>query len=110
MIFRSGILAAVFGGILTIPICGWAVTIAYFGLSWIWTVAPLVVALFAATWLRAPDWLLERGGWRAWRRPALAVALPAVAILVAIPFVRIYEIPLVSPGFDPDKRKTFTGR
>jgi hypothetical protein len=60
---------------------------------------------------------LERTTWRAWLRPALVVAIPALAILAAIPPVRVCEIPLVSPGFDmhelarpvsSEEKETFT--
>ena len=57
----------------------------WLGLSWLWSVAPLPLAFLFATWLHAPDWLVERKTWRARLRPALVVAVPALAILVAIP-------------------------
>ncbi len=97
---RSGILAATFGTILTFLLCGWATLTYWLGLSWLWTVGPLLLAFMAATWLHAPNWLVERKNWRGRLRLALVVAVPALAILVAIPLVRVYEIPLVEPGFD----------
>ena len=97
---RSGILAATFGTILTAVLCGWAALMYWLCLSWLWTVAPLLLAFLAATWLHAPNWLVERKNWRGRLRLALVVAVPALAILVAIPLVRVYEIPLVGPGFD----------
>ncbi|MGO9112177.1 MAG: ABC transporter permease [Thermoguttaceae bacterium] len=115
MAFRSGIMAAAVGTILTYLLCLWAGTMYMFGLSWLWTVAPLPLAFIVITWLHAPDWLVERTTWRARLRPALVVAVPALAILAAIPLVRIYEIPLVKPGFDvqeltrpvsPEQRET----
>ena len=53
MTLRSGILAAAFGGILTALVCGWAALVYTFGMSWSWTVAPLLLAFMAATWLHA---------------------------------------------------------
>ena len=103
MAFRSGILAATFGTILTAVLCGWAALMQWFDLSWLWTVAPLPVSFLVATWLHAPNWLLERKTWRAWLCPVLVVAVPAIAIFAAIPLVRVYEIPLVSPGFDVEE-------
>lgn len=101
MLIRSGILAVFAGTVATAAICAWAWLMFFFGLSWWWTVAPLPVACLAATWLHAPNWLVERKTWRARLRPILAIAVPALAILAAIPFVRVYEIPWVEPGFDP---------
>jgi hypothetical protein len=100
MTFRSGILAATFGGILTILVCGWGAVVSVFGMSWWWTVVPLLAAFMAATWLHAPNWFLERRGWRLWLRPVLVIAVPGIIILAAIPIVRIYEIPWVEPGFN----------
>jgi hypothetical protein len=100
MIFRSSILAATFGAILTVLVCGWAAVVSVFGMSWWWTVAPLIVAFLTATWLHALDWFLERKGWRVWLRPVLVIVVPAFIILAAIPIVRIYEIPWVEPGFN----------
>ncbi|MGA2257351.1 MAG: hypothetical protein ABSG53_22060, partial [Thermoguttaceae bacterium] len=99
MVFRSGILAATFGTILTLLLCGWAALMYGLGLSWLWSVAPIPLAFMVATWLHAPDWILERKTGRARLRSALVVAIPAVTIVVAIPLVRVYEIPLVGPGF-----------
>ena len=97
MVFRSGIVAVAFGTVLTFLLCGWAALMYMLGLSWLWSVAPLPLAFLVTTWLHAPDWLLERKTWRARLCPALVVAVPALAILVAIPLVRVYEIPLVEP-------------
>ena len=101
MTIRSGIVAVAFGTVLTFLLCGWAELMYMLGLSWLWSVAPLLLAFVVTTWLHAPDWLLERKTWRARLCPALVVAVPVLAILVAIPLVRVYEIPLVGPGFDP---------
>ena len=98
---RSGILAAAFGTILTAVLCGWAAIMYLLGLSWLWSVAPLLLAFLVVTWLARPE--LARGAkelagaasaWPWWLR------FPLLAILVAIPLVRVYEIPLVGPGFD----------
>ena len=102
MMFRSGILAAIFGIVMTWCLCGWAAMMYGLNLSWLWTVAPLPAAFLLATWLHAPDWILERKAWRARLGPALVVAVPMLAILVAIPPVRVYEIPVVEPGFSVD--------
>ncbi len=97
---RSGLLAAAFGEILTGIVCAWAAIMYWLCLSWWWSVAPLLLAFMFGTWLHAPAWLAERKAWRALLRPALVIAVPALAILAAVPLVRVYEIPLVGPGFD----------
>ena len=101
MVFRSGIIAVVCAMILTALVCGWAALMYVLGMSWSWSVAPMPLAFLTATWLHAPDWLVERRTWRARLRLSLVVALPALAILAAVPLVRVYEIPAVELGFDP---------
>ncbi len=102
MFIRSGIIAAVFSVILTGLIFYWAAATTYvLDLSWWWSVAPLPLAFLLATWLRAPDWLEERNTLRAWIGPALAIAIPTIAILAAVPPVRIYGVPKVDPGVSP---------
>lgn len=72
-------------------------------MSWIWSVAPIPLILLLGTWLGAPDWLLERDILRAWLRPALALILPAAALLTAVLLYRIYQIPAVDPVFSPEE-------
>jgi ABC-type transport system involved in multi-copper enzyme maturation permease subunit len=103
MAIRSGIVAATVGTVLTFLLCWWARVMYIFGLSWLWSVAPLPLAFLLATWLHAPNWLLERKTWRAWLRPVLVIVVPALAILAAIPPVRVHQIPAVGPGFEADE-------
>lgn len=103
MLARSGILAAAFGTVLSFALCAWAGMANVFGLSWFWSVAPLPIAFLVATWVHAPDWVLERTDWRARLKPTLVVLVPLLAILAAIPPVRIYEYPLVDPGFSVEE-------
>ena len=103
MTIRSGILAATFGDspdVRTLRLGGnhvWAL------FRWLWSLAPLLLAFLIVTWLHAPNWLLERRTWRTRLRPALVIGVPVMAILVAIPLVRLYEIPLVGPGFNVEE-------
>jgi hypothetical protein len=98
MFIRSGIVAAVASVVLTASMCAWAGFMFMLTMSWWWSVAPLPVVFWAATWLWAPHWLVERSGWRSRVREIAPVVAPLVLILVAIPFVRVYQIPEVDPG------------
>ena len=60
MLFRSGIVAVVVGGFLSLPVAVWLLLMHYFDVNWFWSVAPISLALFLATWLRASDWALGR--------------------------------------------------
>jgi len=103
MFCRSGILAAALGIGLTIGLCMWAGLMYEIQMSWWWSVAPVALALVVSTWLRAGDWLIERPGLRPVLRACWPLILVVVAILTAVPTVRVYEIPSVDPGFSPDQ-------
>ena len=103
MFLRSHLLAGLFSIILTLFLAAWCGLMWFWGVSWLWSVLPIPLALLLATLLRTSDWLAERNRPRAWLWPALALALPAVAILIAVPNHRIDEIPLVNPGFSPEE-------
>jgi hypothetical protein len=98
LFFRSGILAGFFSLILTVPLLLWSALMAYWTVPWWWSIAPAPLLLLLATWLRMPGWLLERRGFRSWLRPALAL-LPLAAIVIGVPFYRVYSIPLVTPNY-----------
>lgn len=101
LFLRGGILAGFLGLVLSSLIFGWnAYVVVTCDIPWIWSVAPIPVVLLLATWLRSRDWMLERASWRARLQAAAIVGLPAIALLVAVPFYRAYEIPWVDPGFD----------
>ena len=103
MVFRSGIIAVVCGMILTALVCEWAVLMYVLGLSWSWSVAPMPLAFLTATLLHVPNWLVERRTWRTRLRLAVVVVLPMLTILVAVPAIRIYEIPSVAMDFDAEE-------
>ena len=100
MLFRSGLLAAVFGIALGGFFAWWVAIITWLGISPIWSVLPIAVGLFLATFLLTPDWMRGRPGWRPYLRPAAVVLVPIVAIVVATPFYRVYSISDDGPGFD----------
>ncbi|MGA2799157.1 MAG: hypothetical protein ABSE63_16380, partial [Thermoguttaceae bacterium] len=99
MFFRSGFLAALFSLIITALVTGWAAYMWICGINFVWSVLPIPAILLLATWLRAPDWILERNTFGAWLRPGLVLAVPAVVLLTVVPLYRIYQIPVVDPGF-----------
>ncbi len=99
LLFRGALLAAFFGLVFAATLIGWALLMDAIDAAWWWSVAPLPVAFWVATWLRTSGWLLERNGWRSWLPTALTVAVPILAILIAVPCYRVYQIPWREPGF-----------
>jgi hypothetical protein len=99
MFFSSGILAGVFGIVLTVLLAGWGWLMLFWQVDWLWSVLPIPLALLLASRLRTPNWLLQRNTLRAWLLPALVLAVPTVVILTAVPLYRIYQIPVVGPRF-----------
>jgi hypothetical protein len=97
MLFRSGILAAVFGLTLGGALCSWTFLMRSLYLNLLWTAAPITLALLLATRLRTADWILHRNSLRAWLLPAGVLLVPCTAVLIAVPLMRIHNIPLVEP-------------
>lgn len=95
---HSAVLAAVAGVGLTLALCGWAAAAAFLNLHWLWSVAPLPAAFLLTTWLWSPAWLLERPGWRSRVLASVPIAVALAGILMAIPVVRVHQIPRVDPG------------
>ena len=102
MLIRSGIIAATVAVVLVVVCIAWAVLMRLSGINLLWSVFPIPIAMFVATWLHAPDWLLERNTWRGWLKVGAALVVPLTALVVAVPLYRIHQIPDVSPGFSPE--------
>ena len=101
MLIRSGVLAAVVAVATGCTVLWvWAYLMNMMGISLWWSVVPIPVALVVATWLRAPDWVAENKRWSARGRLAAVLAIPATALLIAVPLYRANQIPKESPGFD----------
>ena len=94
MFFSSSLLAGLFAIAMTVLLAGWGWLMLFWQVDWLWSVLPIPLALLLASRLRTRDWLLERNTCRAWLLPALALAVPSVAILAAVPLYRIYQVPL----------------
>ncbi|MBI3466214.1 MAG: hypothetical protein HY000_24635 [Planctomycetes bacterium] len=103
MLIARGLLAGLTGVIITSVLAAWSVLMAWLRVDLFWTVGPWVVVLLLATWMRAPDWFLDRRSWRAWLRTGLVLAVPTIALPVAVAAYRVFEIPAVEPGFSPEE-------
>ncbi|MHB1037015.1 MAG: hypothetical protein ACYC35_19465, partial [Pirellulales bacterium] len=103
LFLRSGI-TATFGGLcVTAALGAWAWLMDFLGVSWAWSVMPIPFWLLWVTWLRAPDWILEHNGWKAWSRVSLSLVVPAAALVAAVPLYRVYSIPAGGPGFSVEE-------
>ncbi len=101
MFVRSGLLASFFSLLLAILLVQWALLMYAVQLSLLYFVVPIPWILFAATWLRAPDWILENTTWRARVKAAGVVLVPTLLLLAAAPLARIHQVSDVAPGFSP---------
>ena len=99
MFLRSPILAGIFSMLLTYLLAIWCALMLFWHVNWLWSILPIPAALLLATRLHTADWLLDRNGPRTWFRPGLALLIPAVALSIAVPLYRIYQVPVLCPDF-----------
>jgi hypothetical protein len=93
MILRSPILAAFLSLVLSVVLAAWMFIVFAWQLNaWLF-VAPIILAFFLATWLRAPDWIEGRNSLRAWLKPLAAVLVPLAAMALCLPTARLAQIP-----------------
>ncbi len=102
MLVRSGVIAAVVAVALAIPLCGWVELMHEMQISYWWSVLPIPVVLLFATWLRAPDWVVENRRWSARVRAAVVLLVPAATLCIAMPIYRVHQVPPLSPKFDDE--------
>ncbi len=81
---------------------GWSQAMMFSRVNLWLSVAPIPVALIFASWLRMPDWLLERRTWYSRLRTALSLGVPLVGLVAAVITYRVVEYGPHGPGFDVD--------
>ncbi len=101
ILLSRGLIAGFSGLILTGVICSWLGLMRFLAVDLWWSVMPVPFVLILATWFRAPDWLLERSGWRPWLRLIVLLLVPLIGLPAAVATHRICEIPATGPGFSP---------
>jgi len=95
--FRNRIAATVLTVVGTILLFVWAMQgMNWFGCSLVWTTLPICIALLVASRFRAKDYLRESYTWRSKLVSLLPVFGIMLAVLTALPFVRVYSIPYIS--------------
>jgi hypothetical protein len=92
MLLRSEIIAAAVSCLASVVVVAWAALSTIWQLNPLWTMLPLTLACFAATWWRAPGWITERKSIRSWLGPAACLAVPIAAIAAAIPIARLAPV------------------
>jgi len=99
MFVRSSVVAAVGTVAVAVLATTWNVLMVAGDVPLAWSVAPIPLILLLATWLHAPDWIEERWNRRVAFRMMLVLGVPALLLAIAVPLRRVYQIPLVDPGF-----------
>lgn len=99
---RSGLVSGVVGLLMAFGLIGWSTAMANLNIPLWWSAAPIPFVLLWITWLRAPDWLLERRTWCARIWANASIFLPALVLCLAVICYRVYEIPAVDPGVSLD--------
>jgi hypothetical protein len=102
MFVRSGIMAAFFGLLLAALLCGWVSLMHVMQVPFWWSVLPIPAVLLWATWQYAPRWSREDHRWSTLMRPASVIAVLTVALIVAVPFFRVHQVPNQPLRFNPE--------
>ena len=80
-----------------LTLLGWAYLLyVLFAASPMWTTVPICIALLVASRIRATYWLRETFSWRSRLIPLVPVFATILAIMIALPIVRVYSVPYVS--------------
>ena len=95
--FRSQMVTiALTTGCVFLPILWMGFFFGVFGCSPWWTTVPICVALLLASRIRAAYWLRETFTWRSRIIPLVPLFATMLAIVIALPFVRVYSVPYIS--------------
>ncbi|MGD9633527.1 MAG: hypothetical protein AB7G28_03380 [Pirellulales bacterium] len=88
LFFRRALVAGFAALALALPLGAWGLA------AWTWQLKPpvfllpIALGLVAATWLRVPDWLVDRKSFASWAKVAAAVLIPLVFIAWRLPAAR----------------------
>ncbi len=94
MLLSREVLAGFLAMLLAAVLTAWAIVVGVWELNAFWFVLPIGVVTMAATWLRAPDWIVGRNSPRAWLAPAMALVVPLGLVLFTLPQARLAQIAL----------------
>lgn len=103
LLFRSSLLAGFLGLLLTGLLLGWTALMVWLAVPLLWSVWPIPIALLLASWVRTPQWLLERRSIHAWAPTVALLVIPTLAICASVAAYRVYSIPRTDPGFSPQQ-------
>jgi len=97
MTVRSGIVAGFLAVVISAVLAFWSLIMMAWDLSPALFVLPITAGMLLATWLRAPDWMIERHSLRAWARPVIGVGLPLAVVLALVPVTRLAQVDVMFP-------------
>ena len=92
MLLAREVLAGFLAMLLAAVLMAWAIVVGVWDLNPGWFLLPIGVVTMAATWLRAPDWIVGRNSPRAWLAPAVALVLPLGLVFFTLPQARLAQI------------------
>ena len=92
MLLSREVLAGFLAMLLAAVLTAWAIVVGVWELNAFWFVLPIGIATMAATWLRAPDWIVGRNSPRAWLAPAMALVVPLGLVFMTLPQARLAQI------------------
>lgn len=100
IVFRSMTVSLAVSGILNSVFIFWTIVmIDVFGFSPLWSALPILLSCLIASRVYCNRWIRKRKGFRA-LKPALGIVCGTIAaIIIAVPFVRVYSVPVFDLGY-----------
>ena len=99
LFLSRAITALLLGLVLTYTLLAWSALMVILQVPLLWSVVPIPLAFITATWLRTPDWMLERNNVRGSFAQATVLTVSAGLILLGVAAWRVWEVPGAGPGF-----------
>ena len=90
----AGFLATLLAALMVV----WGLVVHLWQLPLLLFLLPVVLGCFLATWLRIPDWLMDRNSIWSWTKPLLAVAVPSFVVLACVPGARMEQVRYLKLG------------
>ena len=108
LLVRRAVTASFAGVVMGTALLLWLQTVLALQVPLTLSVLPILIVLFAVTFVRMRDWMEERNTRRAWGKVATAGLVPLALVALGVIVYRVYEVPSVEMSFLMDSPRAAT--